>query len=123
MNMKHITIDYGIDLGTTNSAISRMEHGKPVIIRSDNGMETMPSCVSFKKGGTLNVGYSAYSDLERSKLRALKKKAGHTTDSCIEFKRYMGSDKTYMSSYAETSLDTRRTLSASPQVIMFFCDR
>lgn len=99
--MKHITIDYGIDLGTTNSAISRMEHGKPIIIRSDNGMETMPSCVSFKKGGTLNVGYSAYSDLGRSKLRALKKKAGHTTDSCIEFKRYMGSDKTYVSSYAE----------------------
>lgn len=116
--MKHITIDYGIDLGTTNSAISRMEHGKPIIIRSDNGMETMPSCVSFKKGGTLNVGYSAYSDLGRSKLRALKKKAGHTTDSCIEFKRYMGSDKTYVSSYAE-HLWTPEELSA--QVIKSLC--
>lgn len=118
MKKKHITIDYGIDLGTTNSAISRMEHGKPVIIRSDNGMETMPSCVSFKKGGTLNVGYSAYSDLGRSKLRALKKKSGRATDSCIEFKRYMGSDKTYMSSYAE-HLWTPEELSA--QVLKSLC--
>lgn len=99
--MKHITIDYGIDLGTTNSAICRMEHGVPAIIRSDNGMETMPSCVSFKKGGALTVGYSAYSDLGRSKLRALKRKSGLTSDSCIEFKRYMGSDITYISPYAE----------------------
>ena len=37
--MKHVTIDYGIDLGTTNSAICRMEHGVPVVIRSDSGME------------------------------------------------------------------------------------
>lgn len=99
--MKHITIDYGIDLGTTNSAICRMEHGVPTIVRSDNGMETMPSCVSFKKGGALNVGYSAYSDLGRSKLRALKKKSGQSSDSCIEFKRFMGSDTTYVSPYAE----------------------
>ena len=95
-----------------------MEHGKPVIIRSDNGMETMPSCVSFKKGGTLNVGYSAYSDLGRSKLRALKKKSGRSTDSCIEFKRFMGSDKTYMSSYAE-HLWTPEELSA--QVLKSLC--
>ncbi len=95
-----------------------MEHGKPVIIRSDIGMETMPSCVSFKKGGTLNVGYSAYSDLGRSKLRALKKKSGRSTDSCIEFKRYMGSDKTYMSSYAE-HLWTPEELSA--QVLKSLC--
>lgn len=116
--MKHITIDYGIDLGTTNSAICRMEHGVPTIIRSDSGMETMPSCVSFKKGGTLNVGYSAYSDLGRSKLRALKKKSSSSSDSCIEFKRYMGSDRTYMSSYAEHKW-TPEELSA--QVIKSLC--
>lgn len=116
--MKRITIDYGIDLGTTNSAISRMEHGVPTIIRSDSGMETMPSCVSFKKGGALNVGYSAYSDLGRSKLRALKKKLGFFSNSCIEFKRYMGSDKTYVSSYAEHKW-TPEELSA--QVLKSLC--
>lgn len=117
--MKHITIDYGIDLGTTNSAICRMEHGVPTIIRSDSGMETMPSCVTFKKGGSLNVGYSAYSDLGRSKLRSLKKKKSvHTADSCIEFKRFMGSDMTYESSYAEHKW-TPEELSA--QVLKTLC--
>ena len=47
------------------------------------------------------MGYSAYSDLGRSKLRALKKKSGQKSDSCIEFKRYMGSDMTYMNSYVD----------------------
>ena len=116
--MKHITIDYGIDLGTTNSAISRMEYGVPTIIRSDNGMESMPSCVSFKKGGSLCVGYSAYSDLGRSKLRALKKKSSQKSDSCIEFKRYMGSDMTYMNSYADHKW-TPEELSA--QVLKSLC--
>lgn len=30
--MVRLKIDYGIDLGTTNSAICRMEKGEPVII-------------------------------------------------------------------------------------------
>ena len=29
-------IDYGIDLGTTNSAISRMEKGEPIVIKTDD---------------------------------------------------------------------------------------
>ena len=33
--MARIKIDYGIDLGTTNSAICRMEKGEPVIIKTD----------------------------------------------------------------------------------------
>lgn len=39
-------IDYGIDLGTTNSAIARMENGKPVILKSDVQMDTLPSCIA-----------------------------------------------------------------------------
>lgn len=93
--MKHITIDYGIDLGTTNSAICRMEQGRPVIIRSDAGMETMPSCVLCRKGGDMSIGQSAYDNLGRDKLRALKKHAAAATGSFIEFKRYMGSDMTF----------------------------
>ena len=93
--MKHITIDYGIDLGTTNSAICRVEQGVPTIIRSDSGMETMPYCVSFKKGGVMQIGQSAYADLGKDKLRTLKKKSALASNSCIEFKRYMGSDKTF----------------------------
>ena len=44
-------IDYGIDLGTTNSAISRMEKGEPVAIKTDVLKDTMPSCVSVNKKG------------------------------------------------------------------------
>lgn len=93
--MQHITIDYGIDLGTTNSAICRMEHGVPVIIRSDSGAETMPSCVSFKKGGSVRIGQTAYADLGIDRLRALRRNSAQDSNSCIEFKRYMGSDKTF----------------------------
>ena len=98
--MKHVTIDYGIDLGTTNSTICRMEYGEPKIIRTDSGMETMPSCVSFKKGGAIRIGQSAYEDLGNDKLRALKKKSAMASTSCIEFKRYMGSDMTFSNIYA-----------------------
>ena len=47
--MVRLKIDYGIDLGTTNSAICRMEKGEPVIIKSDTLKDTMPSCVSINK--------------------------------------------------------------------------
>lgn len=47
-------IDYGIDLGTTNSAIARMENGEPVIKKTRSPQsDTLPSCVYFfmdKKG-------------------------------------------------------------------------
>ena len=47
--MARIKIDYGIDLGTTNSAIARMEHGESVIKQTKNLMDTLPSCVYFSK--------------------------------------------------------------------------
>ena len=47
--MARLKIDYGIDLGTTNSAICRMDKGEVVIIKSDTLKDTMPSCVSYNK--------------------------------------------------------------------------
>ncbi len=46
----------GIDLGTTNSAISFMEGGKPKIIPSKEGTNTIPSVVAFTKDGQRLVG-------------------------------------------------------------------
>ena len=40
--MARTKIDYGIDLGTTNSAISRMESGEPTIKKTDTLKDTMP---------------------------------------------------------------------------------
>ena len=50
--MARTKIDYGIDLGTTNSAIARMENGSPKIIKSDTLKDTIPSCVFFNKKKT-----------------------------------------------------------------------
>ena len=48
--MARTKIDYGIDLGTTNSAISRIENGEIKIIKSlDTQKDTSPSCVAFNK--------------------------------------------------------------------------
>jgi molecular chaperone DnaK len=46
----------GIDLGTTNSVVSVMEGGQPVIIPNPEGGRTTPSVVAFTKSGERLVG-------------------------------------------------------------------
>ena len=43
----------GIDLGTTNSCVSVMEGGKPVVIINAEGARTTPSVIGFAKGERL----------------------------------------------------------------------
>jgi len=54
--MSHII---GIDLGTTNSCVSVMEGGEPVVIASAEGGRTTPSVVAFAKTGERMVGQIA----------------------------------------------------------------
>lgn len=49
----------GIDLGTTNSVVSVMEGGKPVVIANAEGLRTTPSVVAFSKEGERLVGQLA----------------------------------------------------------------
>src|SRR5437899_5066970 len=49
----------GIDLGTTNSVVSVMEGGQPVVIPNQEGGRTTPSVVGFTKSGERLVGQVA----------------------------------------------------------------
>ena len=93
-------IKFGIDLGTTNSAISKIEKGKVKIMKSDVQKDTMPSCVSFNKKQMITVGDRAYNQLKTDKLRGLKAQSNKDGSNVfVEFKRTMGSDKKYASSF------------------------
>ena len=71
----------GIDLGTTNSCVSVMEGGQPVVIANAEGMRTTPSVVAFTKNGERLVGETA------------KRQAVTNADRTISsIKRHMGTD-------------------------------
>jgi len=71
----------GIDLGTTNSCVSVVEHGEPVIIPTSAGARTTPSIVAFSKQGERIVGEAA------------KRQAATNPDRTIaSVKRHMGTD-------------------------------
>ena len=74
----------GIDLGTTNSAVSVLEGGEPTVIANAEGFRTTPSVVAFTKDGEVLVGETA------------KRQAVTNVDRTIaSVKRHMGTDWTF----------------------------
>ncbi len=49
----------GIDLGTTNSCMSVMDGGEPLVLENSEGRRTTPSVVAFGKDGERLVGDAA----------------------------------------------------------------
>ena len=98
-------VDYGIDLGTTNSAIARIENGTPVVKKSDTLKDTTPSCVSFNKKGDSLVGDTAFNILKIDNARSLKN-FEKISNTFIEFKRTMGTTHTYESSNVQKNLSS-----------------
>jgi len=89
-------IDYGIDLGTTNSSIARMENGKPIIRKSpDFQKDTTPSCVHFDKKGRIWVGDRAANNFFKEIDMAYQSNDEESVNTFREFKREMGTDRVY----------------------------
>ena len=101
--MARTKIDYGIDLGTTNSAISRMDNGEVRIIKAGGNDDTMPSCIAYNKKGML-AGKKAFAAYRSEQEERLSKDI--MPNAFIEFKRTMGTDKHYYSSNAGTEFSS-----------------
>ena len=104
--MAQVKMRYGIDLGTTNSAICKIENGEPVIKKTDTLKDTLPSCVSFTKKKVVKVGDGAYNDLRLDKSRASKSWASDSGNVFLEFKRTMGLDTAYESKFMGRSFSS-----------------
>ena len=71
----------GIDLGTTNSCVSVVEGGRPVIIPNEKGGRTTPSVVAFTQNGERLVGDTAQ-----------RQAAVNSSRTISSVKRHMGTD-------------------------------
>ena len=81
----------GIDLGTTNSVVSVLEGGEPVVIANAEGSRTTPSVVAFAKDGEVLVGEvakrQAITNPERT-IRSVKRHMGTAWKQEIDGKDY-----------------------------------
>lgn len=105
-------VDFGIDLGTTNSAIAVMQDGDSVIIKSDDDQgDTTPSCVSFNKKQIMRVGEKAKNSIEQEAIQNFKNRKAAKPNGYQEFKRNMGTNYNYASTFMDRSY-TAEALSA-----------
>lgn len=81
----------GIDLGTTNSVVSVLEGGEPVVIANAEGARTTPSVVAFSKDGEVLVGdvakRQAVTNVDRT-IASVKRHMGTTWTQDIDGKPY-----------------------------------
>ena len=81
----------GIDLGTTNSVVSVLEGGEPVVIANAEGARTTPSVVAFAKNGEVLVGEvakrQAVTNVDRT-VRSVKRHMGTNWTIDIDGKAY-----------------------------------
>jgi molecular chaperone DnaK len=81
----------GIDLGTTNSVVSVLEGGDPVVIPNAEGARTTPSVVAFAKSGDVLVGEvakrQAITNPDRT-IRSVKRRMGTSWTIDIDGKQY-----------------------------------
>lgn len=80
----------GIDLGTTNSCVSVMEGGEPVVMPNAEGGRTTPSIVAFTEKGEVLVGQTAKNQMitnPENTIRSIKRFMGRRFDEVSGEKR------------------------------------
>ena len=81
----------GIDLGTTNSVVSVLEAGEPIVIPNSEGGRTTPSVVAFAKDGEVLMGEvakrQAITNPDRT-IRSVKRHMGTNWSVDIDGKAY-----------------------------------
>ncbi|OHO10817.1 molecular chaperone DnaK [Mycobacterium tuberculosis] len=81
----------GIDLGTTNSVVSVLEGGDPVVVANSEGSRTTPSIVAFARNGEVLVGQpaknQAVTNVDRT-VRSVKRHMGSDWSIEIDGKKY-----------------------------------
>lgn len=97
----------GIDLGTTNSCVSVIEGGEPVVITNPEGNRTTPSVVAFKDGETI-VGEAAKRQAitNPNTISSIKRHMGEKYSVDVDGKAYTPQEISakilqYLKSYAE----------------------
>lgn len=105
----------GIDLGTTNSVVSIIENGKPIVLENANGKRTTPSVVSFKNGEII-VGEVAKRQMETNPntIASIKRLMGTDKKVTAEGKEYSPEQisamiLSYMKEYAEKKIGAKVT--------------
>ena len=79
-----MTLQIGIDLGTTNSLIAQFHNGETRLIPNQHGHFLTPSVISVTKDGSILTGIAARERLSTA-----------PTLTASAFKRFMGTDKTF----------------------------
>jgi molecular chaperone DnaK len=81
----------GIDLGTTNSCVSVIEGGEPVVIANAEGSRTTPSVVAFSKDGERMIGHvakrQAITNPDRT-ISSIKREMGSAYKVTVDGKQY-----------------------------------
>ena len=105
----------GIDLGTTNSVVSVVKDGKPVVLENANGKRTTPSVVSFKNDEII-VGEVAKRQMETNPntIASIKRLMGTNKKAKANGKEYTPEEVSamilsHMKEYAEKKLGTKVT--------------
>src|SRR5574344_132453 len=93
--MKKKKIVFGIDLGTTNSALATCVGERPEIVRVA-GYRTVPSCIEYLSNGTKVVGRDAYAHRDQSNV-------------VYSSKRYMGTEHKF-----NLTLEDGKQISVTP---------